>query len=281
MDFTPDLRRLTPWPTMKDSLWRQPYLIELTYADNFHLVEDSIRGRNLKILEVGCGTGFMSLELARMGHDVVGIDSNQKIIRIARRTMETDPYSKTRGCLRYEVADFNKWSDIPGTFDVVLFSRVLHDLPHPKNILFRACRLLKNGGRVVCLEYAYDRIDRRGATWLYQIRRALELTGWYSSHLPENPREGVDCIMKENLYGRKEHINKFEEMKHPLEQLFRKEHLSWHCYHCWDILRDMRVPDRKREKALASLFKRMERLLIDSGEIQPVLFRFVGTKASA
>jgi 2-polyprenyl-3-methyl-5-hydroxy-6-metoxy-1,4-benzoquinol methylase len=79
---------------MKDSLWRQPYLIELTYADNFRLVENSIRGRNLRILEVGCGTGFMSLELARMGHDVVGIDSNQ-------------------------------WSDSPGTYDVVLFS------PHP------------------------------------------------------------------------------------------------------------------------------------------------------
>jgi len=105
----------------------------------------------------------MSLELARMGHDVVGIDPNEKIIRIARRTMETDPYSRTRGRLRCEVADFNKWSDGPGTYDVVLFSRVLHDLPHPKKILFKAHRLLKNGGRLVCLEYAYDRIDRGAA----------------------------------------------------------------------------------------------------------------------
>ncbi len=265
---------------MKDSLWRQPYLIELTYADNFRLVADSIRGRNLRILEVGCGTGFMSLELARMGHDVIGIDLNQKIIRLAMRTMETDPYSKTRGSLRYEVADFNKWSDAPGTYDVVLFSRVLHDLPHPKNILFRACGLLKNGGRVVCLEYAYDRTDRRSATWLYQIRRALELIGWYSSHLPENPKEGIDSIMNDALYRRREHINTFGEMRQPLEQRFVKERLSWHCYHCWDIFSDMRIPDRKRENALASLFKRMEQLLIDSGEIQPVLFRFVGTKAS-
>ena len=84
--------------------------------------------------------------------------------------------------------------------------------------------------------------------------------------------------MKGNLYGRKEHINTFEEMMLPLEQLFVEERLSWHCYHCWDVFRDMRVPDRNREKALASLFKRMEQLLIDSGEIQPVLFRFVGTK---
>src|SRR5207245_9292706 len=136
--------------SIKDLRAMQPYLIELTYADNVRLVADSIRGRNLRILEVGCGTGFMSLELARMGHDVIGIDSNQKIIRLAMRTMETDPYSKTRGSLRYEVADFNKWSDAPGTYDVVLFRRVLHDLPLPKNILFRACRLLKIDGIVVC-----------------------------------------------------------------------------------------------------------------------------------
>jgi len=264
---------------MRDSLWRQPYLIELTYADNFRLVEDSIRGRNLKILEVGCGTGFMSLELARRGHDVVGIDLNEKIIHIARRTVETDPYSKNRGSLLYEVADFNKWSDIPETYDVVLFSRVLHDLPCPKKILSKAHHLLKNRGRLVCLEYAYDRIDRKAATWLYQIRRALELTGWYSSHLPENPREGIDSILKETLYGRKEHINKFEEMRQPLELLFRKERFSWHCYHCWGVFREMRIPDRNKEKALASLFRGMEQLLIDSGEIKPVLFHFVGTKA--
>ncbi len=223
----------------------------------------------------------MTLELARMGHDVVGIDSNEKIISIAKRTMETDPYSKTRGDLRYELADFNKWSDASGTYDAILFSRVLHDLPHPRKILSRAHHLLKNGGRIVCLEYAYDRMDRRAATWLYQIKRALELTGWYSSHLPENPKEGVDRIMEANLYGRKEHINKFEEMRQPLEQLFRRKHFSWHCYYCWDVFRDMRVPDQKKEKALASLFKRMEQLLIDSGEIQPVLFLFVGTKALA
>jgi ubiquinone/menaquinone biosynthesis C-methylase UbiE len=265
---------------MKDSLWRRPYLIELTYADNFHLVRDSIRGNNLKILEIGCGTGFMSLELARMGHDVVGIDRNERILRLARRTMETDPYQKTRGGLRYETADVDKWSDFGEKYDLVLFSRVLHDLSHPRTTLSNANRLLKSGGRLVCLEYAYDRMDRRAATWLYQVRRTLELAGWYSSHLPEDPEEGVESLMRENLYGRKEHINTFEEMKQPLEQFFRREHFSWHCYYCWNIFTEMKVPDRRREKALATLFKKMEKQLIDSNEIQPVLFLFVGIKRS-
>ncbi len=266
---------------MKGRLWRQPYLIEITYAENFRLVRDSIQGENLKILEVGCGTGFMSLELARMGHQVVGIDSNEEIIRIARRTMKSDPYQKTRGFLRYEVADFNEWTDDSQKYDVALFSRVLHDLAHPERILSKTHDLLKNRGRLVCLEYAYDRLNRRAAVWLYQIRRALEVAGWYPPpHLPENPETGVNQILRENVSGRKELINRFEEMQKPLAHLFKREHFSWHCYYCWDILSDMSIPDKGKEKAFASLFKGMEQFLIDSGEIPSVLFHFVGTKAS-
>ena len=279
-DFTPDLRRLKSWPSLKGSLWRQPYLIELTYAKNFHLVRNSIRGQNLKILEVGCGTGFMSLELARLGHDVFGIDSDQEIIRIARRTMHSDLYRKTRGSLSYEIADFDDWSDESETYDVVLFSRVLHDMPSPEKILSKARDLLKNRGRVVCLEYAYDRLNRRAAIWLYQIRKMLEVAGWYPPpRLPEDLEDGVNQILRENLSWRSRHINTFEEMQIPLEHLFKREHFSWHCYYCWDILGDMRIPDSGIEEAIARLFKETEQFLIDSEEIPSVLFHFVGTKS--
>ena len=279
-DFTPDLRRLKSWPSLKGSLWRQPYLIELTYAENFHLVRNSIRGQHLKILEVGCGTGFMSLELARLGHDVVGIDSNQEIIRIARRTQHSDPYQKTRASLSYETADFSDWSNKSGTYDVVLFSRVLHDMPSPAKILSKAHSLLKHGGRVVCVEYAYDRLNRRAAIWLYQVRRVLEAAGWYPPpHLPDDVETGVNQILRKNFSKRKQHINTFEEMRIPLQRLFKTEHFSWHCYYCWDVLTDMQIPDNKIEKAMARLFKRTERFLVDSEEIQSVLFHFVGTKA--
>ena len=277
-EFTPDLRRLENWPSLKGRLWRQPYLIELTYAENFRLVRDSVQGRSLKVLDVGCGTGFMSLELSRMGHYVVGIDSDQEMIRIAVRTMHSDPYQKIRGGLAYEVSDFNDWSDKSGTYDIVLFSRVLHDMPDSEKILSKARDLLKNGGRIVCLEYAYDRLNRRAATWLYQTRRGLELAGWYPPpHLPEDPETGVNQILRENS-ERKVHINTFEEMRRPLEQLFDREHLSWHCYHCWNILGDMEIPSMEKEKAFARLFKETEQFLIDSDEIPSVLFHFVGTK---
>ncbi len=222
----------------------------------------------------------MSLELARLGHDVVGIDSNHEIIRIAKRTKQSDPYQKTRASLSYETADFSDWSDKSGTYDVVLFSRVLHDIPSPAKTLSKAHGLLKNGGRIVCSEYAYDRLNRKAAIWLYQVRKMLEVEGWYSPpRLPEDVETGVNQILRKNLSGRKQHINTFEEMQIPLQRLFKREHFSWHCYYCWDVLADMRIPDKQVEKATARLLKRTEQFLIDSEEIPSILFHFVGDKA--
>lgn len=278
-DFTPDLRRLKSWPSLEGSLWREPYLIELTYAENYSLIRDSIRGKRLNILDVGCGTGFASLELARAGHDVLGIDSKSEMISLARRTMMTDPHRKGRGDLRYETADFHQFDADPESYDAILFSRVLHDMPYPGQALSKARNLLRNNGRLICIEYAFDRLDRRTAIWLYQIRKSLEILGLYSSpNLPDDPKSGVDQIMKETLSGRKEHINRFEEMRRPLTRFFDQKKLTWHPYHFWQVVGDMRIPDRKREKSLAVLVRRMEEFLIAAREIEPVLFRFVGTK---
>jgi len=276
-NFVADLERLRNWPSMKGSLWRRASIVKLTHLLNCRLLTDSIIGRNLKILDVGCGTGCVSLELSRMGHDVLGLDRNERMFEIATRTRKT---SKSRsGKLRYEIADFDKWSGTAGAYDVVVFSRILHDLPDPKNALLKAHQLLKNRGRIVCLEYAYNMMDKRTAAWLYQIRKPLELQGWYASpHLPDDPGEGIDHIMREAVTERKEHINTFEEMTRPLKRLFRQETFSWHPYHFWDVLSDMRIPNPRTEERLATMLQKMEEYLLGAGEIQPALFLYKGTK---
>jgi hypothetical protein len=129
------------------------------------------------------------------------------------------------------------------------------------------------------LEYAYDRLNRRTAIWLYQIRKMLEVAGWYPPpRLPEDVEIGVSQILRENLSRRSRHINTFEKMQIPLEHLFKRKHFSWHCYHCWDILGEMRIPDNEIEKEIARLLKGTEEFLIDSEEIPSVLFHFLGTK---
>ena len=276
-NFVADLQRLRNWPSMKGSLWRRASIVKLTHAVNCRLLTRSIGGRNLKILDVGCGTGCISLELSRMGHDVLGLDRNERMIEVATRTKKTR--ESRGGKLQYEIADYDKWVGTTGAYDVVIFSRVLHDLPDPENALLKAHRLLKSRGRIVCLEYAYDMMDRKTAIWLYQIRKPLELQGWYSSpRLPDDPGEGIDLIMQEAVTGRKEHINTFEEMIRPLKRLFRQETLSWHPYHFWDVLSDMRIPNPRIEDSLAAMVKKVEEFLLGEGEIQPALFLYKGAK---
>src|SRR5438128_2404806 len=144
-NFVADLQRLRNWPSMKGSLWRRASLVKLTHALNARLLTGSIRGRNLKILDVGCGTGCISLELSRMGHDVLGLDRNERMIEIATRTKKTS--NSGSGKLQYEMADFDKWVGTTGAYDAVIFSRVLHDLPDPQNALLKAHGLLKRWSR--------------------------------------------------------------------------------------------------------------------------------------
>lgn len=199
------------------------------------------------------------------------------MIEIATRTKKT---SSSGEKLEYEVADFDKWFGTAGAYDVIVFSRVLHDLPNPQKVVLKAHRLLKSRGKIVCLEYAYNMIDKRAATWLYQIRKPLELQGWYSSpHLSDDPGKGIEHIMQEALTERKEHINTFEEMTRPLKRLFRQETLSWHPYYYWDILSDMRIPNPRIEERFATMIKKVEEFLLRTAEIHPILFLYKGTKA--
>src|SRR5438445_12230443 len=95
------------------------------------------------------------------------------MIEIATDTKKTS--KSVSGKLQYEMADFDKWVGTTGAYDMVIFSRVLHDLPDPENALLKAHRLLKSRGRIVCLEYAYNMMDKKTATLIYQIRKQLVL----------------------------------------------------------------------------------------------------------
>ena len=75
-----------------------------------------------RILDAGCGTGAMSLELARRGADVVGIDLAPEIIRFAR---ETWPVDHGTGSVSFHSGDMLAPSF--GEFDaVVAMDSIIH-----------------------------------------------------------------------------------------------------------------------------------------------------------
>ncbi len=69
-----------------------------------------------KVLDVGCGSGRYSIEFARRGAEVVGLDFAQGMIDLARQTAEADGVGDR---CSFEQADFLTWSE-PQKFDICL-----------------------------------------------------------------------------------------------------------------------------------------------------------------
>ena len=161
--FIPDLRRAVKCEHFYKSFWRDPQFIELYlgrimdgYLDLLH----THCGDGLHILDVGCGAGYMSLELARAGHHVKAIDIAESCIAIAKETLLQNPFEDNFGSLEYTVEPFHQ---VTGTFDVVMFSVSLHHMTDLQGAVDHASSLLSEGGHLLCYEPCHDRFTEADA----------------------------------------------------------------------------------------------------------------------
>src|SRR5205807_412055 len=130
-------------------------------------------GASLRILDAGCGAGYFSLELARAGYHVVGIDISERSIEIARKTLAANPFKMQFGSLEYRVLPFR---EATGEYDAVLFSGTLHHFPDPEQNIRLACDLLKTGGLILCYEPCHEEWRMEDAAQVALIRLLLSLT---------------------------------------------------------------------------------------------------------
>jgi SAM-dependent methyltransferase len=100
--------------------------------------------RPATVLDAGCGTGRVAIELARHGHDVVGVDTDLDMLEAARAKAPD---------LTWVEADLTDPAlDLGRTFDVVVMAgNVLIFVPSGTEgqVIANAARHLSPGGRLV------------------------------------------------------------------------------------------------------------------------------------
>lgn len=97
----------------------------------------------LRILDVGTGTGFLSLSLAELGHEVVGVDLAEGMLSVARKMAD-----ERRLDLDLDIGDAESLDFDDESFDAVVSRWVLWTLPNPEIAISEWMRVLKPGGRV-------------------------------------------------------------------------------------------------------------------------------------
>jgi len=99
------------------------------------------------ILDIGCGTGSLSVVLAELGHDVTGIDLSPAMISLAAMKAVAAGQSIT-----FQVMDAAFPQLSLQHFDALVCRHLLWALPEPAQVLRRWVTLLKPGGRFMLIE---------------------------------------------------------------------------------------------------------------------------------
>jgi SAM-dependent methyltransferase len=98
----------------------------------------------MNVLELGCGIGLFTAELAKTGADVTGIDISPDLLEIARA-------ERAAPNVHYEVQNAYATSYAGSTFETVVGSSVLHHL-ELESALREMHRVLKPGGTIFFTE---------------------------------------------------------------------------------------------------------------------------------
>lgn len=153
-----------------------------TYSPAFFELVPAPHGRTL---EVGCGEGRVTRDLAKRGHRVVAVDSTQTLLTLARDADGQNLY------LRSDAAAL-PFAD--GSFELVVFYNSLMDVDDMDGSVREAARVLSRGGHLcVCVTHP---IADAGTFASHESDAAFVIKGtylgprrWFEGHMERNGLE--------------------------------------------------------------------------------------------
>jgi len=149
----------------------------------------------LDVADFGCGTGVLTVEMARWARKVTAIDANADVLEKARERARRENAKN----VTFVREDLHHLSLPGGKIDLVVISQSLHHVEAPEAVLREAARILKPKGRIVVLElmphderWVQERLGHRHLGFDPEaLRGTLEESGFSRVSLTTHAREGA------------------------------------------------------------------------------------------
>lgn len=253
-----------PW-----SSWRSVTAIEEGPAATFAFVAQALPPGPCRVLEIGCGTGWLALQLARHGHAVEAIDPSEESLAVATRTAAGQ---ELPGRLAHRRVALESFDAPDGSADAVVFNLSLHHLDDLDGGLRKAGRWLAPGGRIIVHDFAYDRMDLRTMAWMRDtealIAAACDVVP-AAAPAPERLEEWTAHYEEHRLH-------RFAALTGGLRRTFAEDRYEVVPYLYVRISATRPPPPAGQPEPLISQVRALERRLLGAGAIQAVAYRFVG-----
>lgn len=129
------------------------------------------------VLDVATGTGDVAFEIRRAGvPQVVGLDVTPGMIEEANRKAAKSPVGLT-----FMVGDGMNLPFEDASFDAVTISFGLRNMPDYTAAVVEMARVLKPGGKLICLEMTPFRRPFLGPLFRFYFHRIVPILGWIIS----------------------------------------------------------------------------------------------------
>lgn len=141
-----------------------------------------------RVLDIGCGPGFFSILLARLGYEVTALDASAGMLEQARANAERYGVS-----IRFIQGDACRLPEDIGRFDAIVNRYLVWNLPEPQKAYDQWLKALVPGGTLVVCDgnhYLYQTDER------YAVEHSDARGG--PSHA-EKYLQGVDVSVMERL----------------------------------------------------------------------------------
>ena len=126
-------------------------------------------GRQLRVLDLGAGNGWLCYRMRLLGHDAIAIDVRaDNVDGLGAAAGYADHLD---GMFARTAASFEALPLAAGTFDVVVFNASLHYAFDLRVALAEAVRVLAPGGRIAILDSPFYRHDHDGRAMVDEKQR--------------------------------------------------------------------------------------------------------------
>ncbi len=143
------------------------------------------------VLDLGCGTGSMTLELCRRGYDMIGVDISSEMLSVARQAGEDEGLSDKLLWLCQDMREFELYGTVEATVSCL---DCLNHLTNTKD--FEKCLSLVRNYLVP------------DGIFIFDLNSKYKFENIYADNSFVLEEDGIMCVWQ-NFYNEKNHICDF------------------------------------------------------------------------
>lgn len=285
--FIPDLRKLKKVNWFYNNIWRDPEFVKIHLIPKVEFVLKIVKKRRGKVMELGCGYGYLALEMAQNGLDVTAIDLSPKSIKIAEEVARKNRSNGEFGSLEYLCGDIQSMDFGTNVYNSVVFFQSLHHIPDIGPLMLKVKKALKAGGNLIICEPVAEGFTDKSAEFAAILRAVLPTWVPYEQKLrdisnPTSWKKYVDQIYNEYTY-KEEHTQSpldnatasTDAILDSIKNNFKIRNIEYSCAFIEKLIGGLRGKDKYR---LATFLEFLDRDFVARKILPPTFVKIYAVK---